>query len=158
MCIILQKAGHFNPRAPCGARPTGVPQNFIRPTHFNPRAPCGARRRARRAKDILRDFNPRAPCGARLASLISLSNRFRFQPTRPLRGATILKMTDQQQKNYFNPRAPCGARRNLETWQGGAMHFNPRAPCGARRVHEIKTAQMGGFQPTRPLRGATVIR
>ena len=32
----------FNPRAPCGARPTNMAM-FIPVTSFNPRAPCGAR-------------------------------------------------------------------------------------------------------------------
>ena len=35
-------------------------------THFNPRAPCGARPTTRATMAIRRYFNPRAPCGARL--------------------------------------------------------------------------------------------
>ena len=33
---------HFNPRAPCGARPASLP-SCSRAPNFNPRAPCGAR-------------------------------------------------------------------------------------------------------------------
>ncbi len=60
----------------------------------------------------------------------------RFQPTRPLRGATIGYAKSRTQRAYFNPRAPCGARR-----QGGR-----------RMSINIK------FQPTRPLRGATEVQ
>ena len=35
-------------------------------------------------------------------------------------------------------------------------YFNPRAPCGARRNHSFMTSAYALFQPTRPLRGATV--
>ena len=56
-----------------------------------------------------------------------------FQPTRPLRGATIgLKMAVLLFSVYFNPRAPCGARPNKTVWNKEIIHFNPRAPCGAR--------------------------
>ena len=106
----------------------------------------------------LRHFNPRAPCGARL----------------------WLRATRSPSPRYFNPRAPCGARRQ-EPCAGECRHcdFNPRAPCGARRgdicrcvgIVDISThAPLAGrdvvrlnlfsflmrFQPTRPLRGATI--
>ena len=35
-------------------------------------------------------FNPRAPCGARPDDLQAPTDLLRFQPTRPLRGATIV--------------------------------------------------------------------
>ena len=41
-CCLGGSGGHFNPRAPCGARLSGlVTGRHYR--HFNPRAPCGAR-------------------------------------------------------------------------------------------------------------------
>ena len=101
----------FNPRAPCGARQLpggeldrGVKFQPTRPLagrdgvrlirrgrgieNFNPRAPCGARRASHLACRGLSNFNPRAPCGARRASLRGGALSRRFQPTRPLRGAT----------------------------------------------------------------------
>ena len=56
-----------------------------------------------------------------------------FQPTRPLRGATHITLTDNHPLLYFNPRAPCGARLKNSTASRGIVLF----------------------QPTRPLRGAT---
>ena len=38
-------------------------------------------------------FNPRTPCGARLTSDIAAHLQAIFQPTRPLRGATITRET-----------------------------------------------------------------
>ena len=35
-------------------------------------------------------FNPRAPCGARLLDLKMENQSLKFQPTRPLRGATAV--------------------------------------------------------------------
>ena len=79
-----------------------------------------------------------------------------FQPTRPLRGATLKPPRSScPTAAYFNPRAPCGARppsfqslialrlisthaplagRDRSNSRGilGNHYFNPRAPCGAR--------------------------
>ena len=55
----------FNPRAPCGARPSPPPRPSRRPS-FNPRAPCGARQQRGYTHFQGSCFNPRAPCGARL--------------------------------------------------------------------------------------------
>ena len=57
---------HFNPRAPCGARPSRRRLRPIPIPYFNPRAPCGARLISHFAHLFLFNFNPRAPCGARL--------------------------------------------------------------------------------------------
>ena len=148
---------HFNPRAPCGARPRMVlflpflmifqPTRPLRGAtfsllplvsislYFNPRAPCGARHQ--NGLDLrysMSHFNPRAPCGARLSSLRHHLSRHR----------------------NFNPRAPCGARPSLDlqaacflgisthaplagrdlffsTSASSLLYFNPRAPCGARQ-------------------------
>ena len=78
-------------------------------------------------------FNPRAPCGARRTASPHVSVAWIFQPTRPLRGATVR-------------RAESAARDGIST----------HAPLAGRdgvNAHQI----IGGyvFQPTRPLRGAT---
>ena len=133
---MASRSSNFNPRAPCGARPVvAVPP--VVDQNFNPRAPCGARRASfsRRLRAYL--FQPTRPL--RGATILGLgpgpSSSRRFQPTRPLRGATVLCGGDGQWLNYFNPRAPCGARPE-QNKQG--------------KRHQRK------FQPTRPLRGATL--
>ena len=90
----------------CGGRPPDR-----RGMDFNPRTPCGVRpsRRARRQQAAgfqsthpLRgatmallvekanggDFNPRTPCGVRQRCLMPSQSATRFQSTHPLRGAT----------------------------------------------------------------------
>ena len=56
------------------------------------------------------DFNPRAPCGARRSGGCGKGLRTIFQSTRPMRGATQTRATEELRIYYFNPRAPCGAR------------------------------------------------
>ena len=80
------------------------------------------------------DFNPRAPCGARPARPQISSASKTFQPTRPLRGATIISNL-YFKKVVFQPTRPL---------RGATM------PAGERQEDET-------FQPTRPLRGATLV-
>ena len=81
---------NFNPRAPCGARPSAC-LSLCPVTYFNPRAPCGARLSAFACSYSCSNFNPRAPCGARHFSASNHS-----------------ALSD------FNPRAPCGARHFIK--------------------------------------------
>ena len=79
-----------------------------------------------------------------------------FQPTRPLRGATMKRNSAKVNIRDFNPRAPCGARLSHIHEVSAGIDFNPRAPCGARLISPLSsTGYCIGFQPTRPLRGAT---
>ena len=190
--------------------------------HFNPRAPCGARPDGARLQRQKQYFNPRAPCGARLFVKVFGTDILLFQPTRPLRGATRRERFFMEVLLYFNPRAPCGARPEggssfkVDVWisthaplagrdlsvpafaasgiisthaplagrdcrfkavsrcriisthaplagrderqaviDRQKQNFNPRAPCGARRSCASCQEYPSRFQPTRPLRGAT---
>ena len=130
-CRILT---NFNPRAPCGARQSSYAYRR-RFYYFNPRAPCGARRIGTGFSIAIFDFNPRAPCGARLCWWSALASR----------------------SSNFNPRAPCGARPVVAVPPVVDQNFNPRAPCGARRASFSRRLRAYLFQPTRPLRGATIL-
>ena len=123
----------FNPRAPCGARPStlSITSSWsmfqsTRPVRgatfsvwtirraiccFNPRAPCGARPPPHTHAYSRRSFNPRAPCGARQMEIFGRGGAKLFQSTRPVRGATVEGGNYEYYCNSFNPRAPCGARR-----------------------------------------------
>ena len=153
---LSTKPVYFNPRATCGARPRSLITTIRMITNFNPRAPCGARPPARQnipcptristhAPLAGRDRIARTPsAGAGISTHAPLAGRdntrsvfcrtlARFQPTRPLRGATETDICCRIRRRNFNPRAPCGARlcRGMGTGQPGG-DFNPRAPCGAR--------------------------
>ena len=149
---------HFNPRAPCGARPAVLPPS-VKSVLISIHAPrvgrdCRyGRQTVRRAifqstrpvwgatlafvfyPSEIPYFNPRAPCGARLF----ISNFAVFHV-------------------YFNPRAPCGARPDCHRPQRLRMHFNPRAPCGARPAFRSLSIRSCSFQSTRPVWGATIVR
>ena len=83
-------------------------------------------------------------------------DRASFQPTRPLRGAT-LEDRAVLDKERFQPTRPLrGATSLMMTNTSAADYFNPRAPCGARLLCDLNKRAGIEFQPTRPLRGATL--
>ena len=122
--------------------------------HFNPRAPCGARPEAQHDGRVGMAFQPTRPLRGATITLPQAPSRMTFQPTRPLRGATCRSGGARQMCCYFNPRAPCGARPCSLRLKQFQRNFNPRAPCGARLLFPI-LCRKEPFQPTRPLRGAT---
>ena len=147
---------HFNPRAPCGARPSKEQQRKrrvcisihaphagrdrvqvlrVNVSNISIHAPhAGRDSRGMDLKSRLEYFNPRAPCGARRKRCRPTSEIQKFQSTRPMRGATCCPSSRFRGGRYFNPRAPCGARRIAQE---------------VTQVYNIK------FQSTRPMRGAT---
>ena len=148
----------FNPRAPCGARPDDGLHQLHHRSGFNPRAPCGARRGFRRGRRHQLRVSTHAPrAGRDMVSIGPSNSHDKFQPTRPVRGATPVPSPPAPAKVRFNPRAPCGARRwsarhepeslpvSTHAPRAGRdliarrhLHrntgFNPRAPCGARHA------------------------
>ena len=83
----------------------------------------------------------------------------KFQPTRPLRGATrIAPRTASTSSKIvvfaslnFNPRAPCGARPAPPvTGAINILYFNPRAPCGARLLLPPLRLRLFHFNPRAP--------
>ena len=80
-----------------------------------------------------------------------------FQPTRPLRGATEGVETLKLSMMDFNPRAPCGARHVLRPLLGVRLGISTHAPLAGRDgIGAQSLRRRAEFQPTRPLRGATV--
>ena len=176
--IVSSWSLRFQPTRPLRGATAKAGARNRRTSYFNPRAPCGARRHLGRRRAGHREhFNPRAPCGARLATSVLLLTAARFQPTRPLRGATgqldkagvnteisthaplagrdAGRSASIPSRRHFNPRAPCGARQTYQHCAFLLSYFNPRAPCGARPGGDTMIPFPDKFQPTRPLRGAT---
>ena len=141
---------HFNPRAPCGARPKpSFEERFCR--YFNPRAPCGARhdltgytakpsfisihaprvgrdqhRRDVIAVSIISIHAPRV--GRDCKRFLQSPESKIFQSTRPVWGATGRRAGRERRKRHFNPRAPCGARRLLCSIAHMALPFQSTRP------------------------------
>ena len=78
-----------------------------------------------------------------------------FQPTLPARGATYLRRTLRQHRNYFNPRSPHGERRMTASWKSSGTRFQPTLPARGATGKLIAGSGDLVFQPTLPARGAT---
>ena len=127
--------GHFNPRTPCGVRPTrpyGLRFQLLISIHA-PLAGCDyACCRVHRGRDIsihaplagcdpsfafkfngLKDFNPRTPCGVRRHQERAFRRLGKFQSTHPLRGATVLaaQAHDLTPISIHAPLAGCDCAR-----------------------------------------------
>ena len=124
---------HFNPRAPCGARPnqhSGSRQ--LRP-NFNPRAPCGARPLSFPFLSFGRYFNPRAPCGARPYTKVALRRQIKISIHAPRVGRDHEIPDFIYADTLISIHAPRVGRDPRHRAAGlSSSHFNPRAPCGAR--------------------------
>ena len=129
------RSRNFNPRAPCGARRNHPKMAYQLPFHFNPRAPCGARLPKATENKANKHFNPRAPCGARQHVSNFIPEPIGFQPTRPLRGATVATACVFFSQKIISTHAPLAGRDHVSFYQ---------------------SPWSGTFQPTRPLRGATL--
>ena len=102
-------------------------------------------------------FNPRAPCGARHYGhgLTYLGER--FQPTRPLRGATRRPRTERR-LTMISTHAPLAGRDSDQSKKPWYHWISTHAPLAGRDFHPLPPKpNMKRFQPTRPLRGATAI-
>ena len=146
----------FNPRAPCGARQIAVQVPLYAQRHFNPRAPCGARPITRAPPEPNKPFQPTRPLrGATIESEREDLIVIAFQPTRPLRGATAAHRHGFVVVD-ISTHAPLAGRDSKSTRPARPpCNFNPRAPCGARLKPTPAKVPYLSFQPTRPLRGAT---
>ena len=104
----------------------------------------------------LKHFNPRAPCGARPTACSSFALDFTFQPTRPLRGATLEELQKKTAK-VISTHAPLAGRDQTKKKIKKRHYISTHAPLAGRdcsvrdRCHKYLI-----FQPTRPLRGATI--
>ncbi len=146
---------HFNPRAPCGARPdcgggivpamefqstrplrgaTFEDSYIIDKESISIHAPLAGR--DTHSSELGTHgfyFNPRAPCGARPSVTASDNGKVLFQSTRPLRGATR-RAERSNASSVISIHAPLAGRDQ------SCLISAP--PCPR-------------FQSTRPLRGAT---
>ena len=98
-----------------------------------------------------------APLAGRDLSLFPVSKGSQaFQPTRPLRGATNNRQVIFT-LHLISTHAPLAGRDDCTVRAiCKATDFNPRAPCGARLTQSKLSDLQTEFQPTRPLRGATL--
>ena len=168
MCL-----GHFNPRAPCGARRLFFPGvgwialfQSTRPVrgatpclaicrrkahYFNPRAPCGARRDPEHCRPGFWLFQSTRPVrGATAEEYAPKVVSSPFQSTRPVRGATPAPRSPRlrQRISIHAPRA--GRDIAAAALRVMPKDFNPRAPCGARPQGPPSRPPCAYFNPRAP--------
>ena len=133
--------------------PTLLSHNNIISTHA-PLAGRDSMTRLRFSGFII--FQPTRPLrGATVTETILFFPMVGFQPTRPLRGATVLVPLCSVCL-FISTHAPLAGRDPVGVRViRPPFYFNPRAPCGARRYRFCFCSAAFLFQPTRPLRGAT---
>ena len=124
---------------------------------FNPRAPCGARRGFPIWSEPQRVVSTHAPRAGR-DSWCSPARPvcILFQPTRPVRGATYQAWIENNPDKVSTHAPRAGRDKRVRSLSLPPRSFNPRAPCGARLVDAGMSDAWIMFQPTRPVRGATV--
>ena len=80
-----------------------------------------------------------------------------FQPTLPMRGATLWEHIPQKTRSSFNPHSPCGERRRHPCADVKRLSFQPTLPLRGATSECVYQASSEGFQPTLPMRGATKV-
>ncbi len=101
------------------------------------------------------NFNPRSPCGERLLRVRIPGRHPIFQPTLPVRGATIHRASSSPASRISTHAPRAGSDVGGIRLYCQLVDFNPRSPCGERRGISQATERTQEFQPTLPVRGAT---
>ena len=149
----------FQPTRPIRGATSPERTSFWRLTHFNPRAPYGARpvvglhltpvvHISTHAPHTGRDTGERGKC-AGVAGISTHAPHTGRDPQGRRRTPLLVR--------YFNPRAPYGARPQRRSVQPLSLHISTHAPHTGRDLSiPLKMILLPlGFQPTRPIRGAT---
>ena len=173
----LRAACGFNPRTPCGVRPSGRRYLPASPASFNPRTPCGVRRRTSSVWWTCRRFQsthslrsatkPIAPMLVELAvSIHALLAECDFCAiVGPLKTRVsihaLLAECDiigeielySQKVSIHALLAECDPLKAIRGYD--VQGFNPRTPCGVRRFGALSIFFNALFQSTHSLRSAT---
>ena len=146
--------------------------------HFNPRTPCGVRPSCSACISLTGSFQSTHPLRGATHSSSAALTQMRISIHAPLAGCDAALATGPSIPTHFNPRTPCGVRPirfvfadmygmisihaplagcDVPPRQGAAhrAHFNPRTPCGVRPTRSATSLFVSPFQSTHPLRGAT---
>ena len=178
LLLVALQLHSFNPRPPCGERPTssGLDRQSLLVSIHAPRA--GSDQNHSLDYSGHRGFNPRPPCGERPHAWFPIVAAHVVSIHAPRAGSDDLLANLKQSVTCFNPRPPCGERRSLclirsprffvsiHAPRAGSdldehlsyphiKRFNPRPPCGERLNINQRVILRLVFQSTPPVRGAT---
>ena len=146
--------GNFNPRSPCGERPTYSAKRPVTP-YFNPRSPCGERLPPRYLAWVPRShFNPRSPCGER--HMLPGTATFRQISTHAPHAGSDLRHWHHHRHRRISTHAPHAGSDSIPwTTKQSSMRFQPTLPMRGATMIEVSCIFQYVFQPTLPMRGAT---
>ena len=102
----VREAADFNPRSPCGERPTLCTWTSWSCTNFNPRSPCGERPNL----------------------LLMLRREHGISIHAPRVGSDCWRRIYPPAAGHFNPRSPCGERRQMSREQFQELKISIHAP------------------------------
>ena len=135
------------------------PCHNIKPVNFNPRSPCGERpsRTGEPHSRFPEYFNPRSPCGERQAFENSFGDTILISIHAPRVGSDDLKSSIEATINAnFNPRSPCGERQSHLLPRGQPDKFQSTLPVWGATTPETPFEHFASaFQSTLPVWGAT---
>ena len=201
LSALIRSAFWISTHAPLAGRDVDAGGVEGRTINISTHAPLAGRDRYQQQDQRARQyFNPRAPCGARPFAPSGINSGIRFQPTRPLRGATAWEAVDMASdgisthaplagrdemvqdtpvEGVISTHAPLAGRDGAADRSARGERISTHAPLAGRdrpaKLHQSRRgisthAPLAGrddpaalrnfahavFQPTRPLRGATV--
>ena len=146
----------FNPRPPCGGRPSYVilfhPLPAFQSTssvwRTTPLTEADARKWAI-SIHVLRVEDDETGHAVAMSIPISI-HVLRVEDDRPVG-------VHRDQQADFNPRPPCGGRRHPRVYVAAYPHFNPRPPCGGRPAPRARHYLRRNFNPRPPCGGRLMI-
>ena len=100
-------------------------------------------------------FNPRSPCGERLYDSYPVSDTQPISTHAPRAGSDESIATGEFTLSDFNPRSPCGERHTVAVNALAGNIFQPTLPVRGATVAAQNEVHIVVFQPTLPVRGAT---
>ena len=127
---------YFNPRTPCGVRPSAsiAALSAAEISIHAPRVGCDGNPVSRRTLLVISIHAPRVGCDLNLYSALSVLF-LAFQSTHPVWGATEDALEEVIHLLEFQSTHPVwGATLHHGQLKGECVYFNPRTPCGVRRV------------------------
>ncbi len=124
--------------------------------NFNPRTPCGVRPSSTGSLCTCRIFQSTHPMRGATQRHSGRQPRSSISIHAPHAGCDGTAWEVAVPERYFNPRTPCGVRRIRRSCSRPRGHFNPRTPCGVRPKTAADKYEAQQFQSTHPMRGATL--
>ena len=159
-CDVVSIRGNFftliSIHAPLAGCDGGRAANACRYRNFNPRTPCGVRPSTSSADVSFSTFQSTHPLRGATPSISINIFSSEISIHAPLAGCDAFGDAAVASKNHFNPRTPCGVRPQRPYGLRFQIIISIHAPLAGRdlAVSRFKL-HAARFQSTHPLRGAT---